>query len=211
MNNRPSQELQPLINLQENSSNFFINFQNKFSKNMMCKSGCSKCCYVDISVFEVEAKLIIEWVMFLTPVKKKEFLATLELPESSEKQNTLGKKSKPCSFLRNDICAIYEVRPTICRTQGLPLQYKVSENKNQVQLAVDVCPLNFTQENSLPERADWLDLDRLNALQSIAENFYQKNKKDAYKMINNLKNKQGRITLRKLNEFLIKALKSESI
>ncbi|BBH51908.1 YkgJ family cysteine cluster protein [Fluviispira sanaruensis] len=211
MNNCLAKELQPLVNLQENSSNFFNKFQDKFFNNMQCKSGCSKCCYVDISIFEVEAKSIIEWVKFLTPNKKKELLTTLESSASPEKQNTLGKKNKPCSFLRNDICTIYEVRPTICRTQGLPLQYKVSDVKNQVQLAVDVCPLNFTEENSLPDRADWLDLDRLNALQSIAENFYQKNKKTDLENAINLKNKQGRVTLKKLEQFLLNALKSNSI
>ena len=98
MNNCLSKELQPLVNLQENSSNFFNKFQDKFSKNMQCKSGCSKCCYVDISIFEVEAKSIIEWVKFLTPSDKKELLATLESPVSPEKQNTLGKKISHVPF-----------------------------------------------------------------------------------------------------------------
>lgn len=169
-----SPSLQPLRNLQKNCSDFFSQFYSKYQSKMDCRLGCSKCCYVDLSVFEAEAVAIIEWVIFLSAQEKQDLLTELSFPESPEQKNTLGKKSKACAFLRSGKCAIYEARPTICRTQGLPLQYKISDVKNQVQLAVDTCPLNFTEENSMPDRAEWLDLDRLNSLQSIAENFYQK-------------------------------------
>ena len=202
-----SSSLQPITNLQINSSDFFANFHAKHLNNMSCRLGCSKCCFVDLSIYQSEAYVILEWVNFLSSEEKQNLLNELNVPESSEQKNTLGKKSKPCAFLRNGKCTIYEVRPTICRTQGLPLQYKISDEKNQVQLAVDVCPLNFTQEKSLPDREEWLDLDRLNALQSIAENFFQKNNLEIKKIeIEKILNKKSRVPLGKLKDFILNIL-----
>jgi uncharacterized protein len=202
-----SSSLQPITNLQKNSSDFFTNFHTKHLNNMSCRLGCSKCCYVELTIFQAEAYAILEWVNFLSLDEKQNLLNELNVPESPEQKNTLGKINKPCAFLRNGKCAIYEVRPTICRTQGLPLQYKISDEKNQVQLAVDVCPLNFTEENSLPDRVEWLDLDRLNALQSIAENFFQKNNSEIkQKEIEKIINKQHRVPLKKLKDFILNVL-----
>ncbi|APJ02707.1 YkgJ family cysteine cluster protein [Silvanigrella aquatica] len=206
----PSSSLRPVVQLQKNSSDFFLSFFKKYENNMECRLGCSKCCYVDLSIFQSEAYVIVEWVNFLSSEEKQNLLNELCESESSPQKNTLGKTSSPCAFLNNGKCTIYDVRPNICRTQGLPLQYKISDVKNQVQLAVDVCPLNFTQENSMPERPEWLDLDRLNALQSIAENFFQKNNQDAkLTELENLVNKEGRIPLRKLKKFIVEMLKKE--
>ncbi len=200
---QPPSTMQPIANLQKNSSDFFKNFFAKHLNHMSCRLGCSKCCYVELSIFQSEAYIILEWVNFLSSEEKQNFLNELNVPELQEQKNTLGKLNKPCAFLRNGKCTIYEVRPTICRTQGLPLQYKISDEKNQVQLAVDVCPLNFTEENSLPSRHEWLDLDRLNALQSIAENFFQKNNSEIKQNeIEKIINKQHRVPLRKLKDFI---------
>lgn len=209
MNHEPPIELQPIANLHKNCTNFFEKFHEKHLKNMSCKLGCSKCCYVDISIFQVEAYIIINWLYLLDQEKKHKILEQLKASDNLEQQNTKKSKQKPCVFLHNDGCSIYEVRPAICRTQGLPLQYKISSDKNQENLAVDVCPLNFTQENSLPEKAEWLDLDRLNILISIAENFFYKNKTDSNiildsKFINN----QDRVSLKDLKKFIINYLEN---
>lgn len=212
MTNKLSSSLQPIISLQKNSSEFFSNFYEKHSNNMSCRLGCSKCCYVDLTIFQAEAYRIIEWVNFLSIEDKQNLLQEFKKSEMPEQKNTSGKLNKPCSFLREEKCSIYEVRPTICRTQGLPLQYKISDEKNQIQLAVDHCPLNFKEESSLPEKAEWLDLDRLNALQSIAENFYLKNnEKEKNIEFEKLKNKKDRVSLRKLKEFILVILENDKI
>jgi uncharacterized protein len=204
----PSSSLKPIVNLQKNSSDFFKNFYSKHFNNMSCRLGCSKCCYVELSIFQSEAYVILEWVNFLSLEEKQNLLNELNSPEQPEQNNTLGKLSKSCAFLCKGKCTIYEVRPTICRTQGLPMQYKISDKRNQVQIAVDVCPLNFKEENSLPDRFEWLDLDRLTALQSIAENFFQKNNREVkQKEIDKIINKQYRVSLRKLKDFILNVLK----
>ena len=51
----------PIVTLQENASGFFEKIAQKHSDKMKCKKGCSKCCQIDISVFEIEADRIEEW------------------------------------------------------------------------------------------------------------------------------------------------------
>lgn len=47
-----------------------------------------------------------------------------------------------CAFLdKNDACRIYENRPYVCRTQGLPLRWFDEIEDELVELR-DICPLN---------------------------------------------------------------------
>ena len=65
-----------------------------------------------------------------------------------------------CPMLIDDRCAIYESRPLICRTQGLPLLLEAEDGGAEV----DFCPLNFTAPeatNDLDE-AHLVPLDDLN-------------------------------------------------
>ena len=69
-------------------------------------------------------------------------------------KNSETKKNK-CSFLLNGECTIYENRPVICRTHGLPLLYMNDDDNWELY----VCDLNFsdydlkefTDENTYPQ------------------------------------------------------------
>lgn len=139
----------PVITLQENASEFFDKIQKKHSAVMECKAGCSKCCMTDISVFEIEADRITDWFSALNESSKVELITKWKEPVEKE----------ACTFLYQGQCSIYEARPLICRTQGLPL-YVASDN------VLDYCPLNFKEGD--PEKADWLNLERMNTLLSFA-------------------------------------------
>ncbi len=139
----------PIESLQENASGFFDKVYQKYSSQMKCSKGCSKCCMTDISIFEVEAQRIRDWFKILSVDQQKNLIENWTTP------NPVG----ACHFLINDRCSIYEARPVICRTQGAPLFIK-SEN------LLDYCPLNFESED--PDKADWLNLERLNTLLSFA-------------------------------------------
>ncbi len=159
----------PVITLQENASEFFDKTQKKHSAQMECKAGCSKCCMTDISVFEIESDRIQEWFD----------------SQAEEIQNNLKTKwqtpveAGACTFLYEGQCSIYEARPLICRTQGLPL-FVASEN------VLDYCPLNFKAGD--PEKNDWLNLERMNTLLSFAAKTTKR---------------EGRVRLKKLKEKLI--------
>ena len=116
---------------------------------MKCKEGCSKCCYTDISIFRVESENLKSWVESLSIDEKSKLQDLWKTP------NDKG----ACTFLYNDRCSVYPARPVICRTQGVPL-FVASEN------ALDYCPLNF--EAGDPPKEDWLNLERLNTMLSLA-------------------------------------------
>ena len=139
----------PIVSLQENASGFFDKIAEKHPTQMECKQGCSKCCQTDISVFEIESERITDWFSGLTIENQEELKLLWGTPQQ------VGY----CTFLYKDQCTIYEARPLICRTQGLPL-FVASEN------VLDYCPLNFKAGD--PPKEDWLNLERMNTLLSFA-------------------------------------------
>lgn len=111
--------------------------ENNHRKHMMCKAGCDLCC-MDYSVFPIEFEFI------LSELKKK------AKPEINTKA-----KEEDCIFLNDHKCSIYDARPIICRTHGLPLLYT---NEND-EWELSACELNFTdfpfeefsEENTYPQ------------------------------------------------------------
>jgi len=135
-----------------------VEFEEKLSRptreKLQCQKGCSQCCYVDLSVFEIEARAIINWFEQLTPTQRLAWLKKTQTPL----------KDGACAFLRDEQCIIYEARPLICRTQGLPLQFLNELNES----TLDICPLNDKAIESL-ESHDVLNLDLLNKVLSQLE------------------------------------------
>lgn len=102
------------------------------AKNMVCKKGCFACCEDHLEVFGVEAE-------------------NIRRNESDVLKNEKPHPAGMCAFLSSEgACRIYENRPFVCRTQGLPLLL----TNEQGEKLKDVCPLNFTEEtiDSIPEK-----------------------------------------------------------
>lgn len=158
--------------------------EKNYPQGMTCKNGCSRCCYVDLSVFTVEAQYIRDWFSGLESSKKTD-IAELWKKEVRTQENFFGKTVEACPFLKDESCTIYEARPVICRTQGLPLKF-TEDNEP----AVDACPLNF--ENDELEFEDCLDLDRLNLILATLQR---------------QSGAEGRVRLKDLLEELIKTQK----
>jgi len=70
------------------------------SKYTPCKKGCSACCHYDVSVSALE----IEYIEKMTNHQRTPLIGSSE--------NFLG---KPCPFLIDNTCSIYEFRPFACR------------------------------------------------------------------------------------------------
>lgn len=192
-----------VVGLHENVSAFFDQFYEKYSAEMKCGLGCSQCCVQGLSVFPVEAQLIQEWVLSLSEMEKKSLISTWKKNTTEPTQ-----QAKKCEFLSNDTCSIYAARPTICRSQGLPLRVKsatgvVVSDENDFELSM--CELNFVDENKIPNPSEWLDLDRLNTLLSIAQNYSEK--EIISSDVNGLKDAQtGRVRLADLFDHLLQKL-----
>ena len=82
------------------------------------------CCVDDLTVFEVEAANIRQ--------------AHQDLLETATPHATGA-----CAFLDHEgACRIYENRPYVCRTQGLPLRWLDEDASGEFIEFRDICPLN---------------------------------------------------------------------
>lgn len=98
------------------------------AERLQCQRGCSSCCVDGITIWNVEAENI-----------RQNFAELL----INDTPNTRG----GCAFLdENGGCRIYQSRPYVCRTQGLPLRW-LDEIENEIYELRDICPLN---ENGIP-------------------------------------------------------------
>ena len=90
-------------------------------ERLACKPGCSACCVDDITVWEAEADLI-----------RKRHAALL--------RDGAPHAAGACAFLDDEgACRIYDSRPYVCRTQGLPIRWIDHDAGVEHR---DICELN---------------------------------------------------------------------
>jgi uncharacterized protein len=101
-----------------------------------CKRGCAGCCVDGLTVFEIEA----------APIRRV-FAALL----ATGVPHAVG----ACAFLdEHGGCRVYQERPYVCRTQGLPLRWLAAESDADAEGNEDadivehrdICPLNEAGE-----------------------------------------------------------------
>lgn len=111
---------------------FFADVARLHGDQMACKPGCTECCHPALSVVRVEALAILLALSRLT-----------EAERAPLREAAADAGRARCPLLAPDErCAVYPLRPLICRTHGLP----VLEDEG-----VSLCPLNF--RDGIPEDA----------------------------------------------------------
>ncbi len=162
---------------------FFAAVAARHPTALRCQAGCHGCCQAGLSVCAIEAAAIRAHLRALSPVEAERLRA---LAARRLHHATTAEPSEPaasCVFLRDDgHCAIYPVRPLVCRSQGLPLSYSAQlipaqalRFSAQDGRAVVCCPLNFSQdaasgdarEAAPPRAADILDAERVDLLLAL--------------------------------------------
>ncbi len=116
-----------------------------------CGPGCEACCHVRIGVFPVEAAPIRDALARLAdrdPALRARVRAQADDPDHADR----------CALLVDGRCAVYDDRPLICRSHGLPIAVTPLDPAAPPQL--DHCPLNFRDE--APPQASILRLDAVN-------------------------------------------------
>lgn len=118
---------------------------SEFAGEIVCSKGCDSCCR-HISVFWVEAVSMARALGDL-PKDQADFVI-------GQARSATGEDA--CPLLHRGACLLYDQRPIICRTHGLPILTGETSPRT-----IDFCPRNFQQLESIPGSAV-IDLDRLN-------------------------------------------------
>jgi Fe-S-cluster containining protein len=114
-----------------------------------CRSGCDRCCHVRLSVFWVEAEGILHALARLAETDP-------ELRQRVREQADDPQHADRCTMLVDGRCAIYDVRPLICRSHGLPIAVEDDDGSYDVRW----CELNYTDASPPPDST--LRLDAVN-------------------------------------------------
>ena len=116
----------------------------RYRTNLMCRKGCDLCCRRKFSVSAVEAYSIA--ALFH------------ELPAAV--RQAVRKPKQSCAFLLDGACSVYDSRPVICRTYGLPSLHRNEKGDGEISW----CELNFTNApGDFAFQVDGiLDIDTLN-------------------------------------------------
>jgi len=111
------------------------------SERLQCRRGCSACCLDDLTVTRIEAERILRAHPDLL-------------------QNEMPHPVGGCAFLgEQGECRVYEDRPYVCRSQGLPLRIIFENEAGEIEERRDICPLNLEDGpplESLDEDDCWL-------------------------------------------------------
>lgn len=120
-------------------------------QHINCRRGCFLCCVPPETLFRIEGELVRDAVGGLSEEQRERIRERVE-----DSERTL------CPLLEDGACSIYESRPMICRTQGLPL----AQQNGDEAFELDYCRLNFVtvpQDFEL-ERRHILNLDGTNEI-----------------------------------------------
>jgi uncharacterized protein len=126
-----------------------------FPEQISCRPGCDSCCR-HLSIFAVEADAL------------RHALAALSLAEAAllRRRAASADPDAGCPLLHEGLCRLYQARPIICRTHGLPLLIN-----RDGESGVDFCPENFRDLPSIPGSAV-INLERLNEMLSAINALY---------------------------------------
>jgi hypothetical protein len=144
-----------LVTLRRRVDDHFDAALRRSPEQMQCRLGCSLCCHQRFGVFEVEAHRVRAALGRLgrtQPLVRERVRQQADDPAARDR----------CALLVDDRCAVYDERPLICRTHGLPT--RVREGADEPG-SLHGCPKNFTTQ--APPAASVLELGAVNAPLSV--------------------------------------------
>ena len=136
----------------DRADGFFRSVLQSQRENLQCGRGCSLCCYGLFEIGAADIPVLAEGLEQLHPMRRRkiirraaEIVATSCHPNirestPAEKDEFFGRTASiACPNLsESGKCMIYEHRPLVCRTFGLPL-------REGDRYLGDVCDLNFNE------------------------------------------------------------------
>jgi Fe-S-cluster containining protein len=116
---------------------FFDRVLARHAAAMQCQRGCSDCCHQRLTVTAIEAAHI-QAAIAARPAGVRATLARQAAAAPLDRCAALDDRGQ---------CAIYEARPLVCRSHGVPVRQR---HDGRHHLAViEVCPHNFSDTPDL--------------------------------------------------------------
>jgi|UniRef100_A0A7C3SHI3 Fe-S-cluster containining protein len=94
--------------------------ENPLPHPLACRPGCDFCCYNQIEVTPLEAFAIWDYIgNWSSPerarLQKKVAISAAKKARMTKAEVARARRQFPCPFLKDRLCAIYPVRPLLCR------------------------------------------------------------------------------------------------
>ena len=136
-----------------------------YEEDFNCALGCHSCCLPDLGVSPIEARAIKAHLASHPDLVER--LRSLDLADPHQ--------GTRCRLLDSDgHCMIYEVRPFMCRSHGAPHLIQIDEKRE----GIDACHLNFTRGFDHLAPGDWINLENLNVLLALMNQYEAREKGD---------------------------------
>ncbi len=144
----------------------FSSVMREQPRNLQCGRGCSLCCYGLFEIGSGDVAMVAEGLASLHPQRRKKVIRrALEIVGLTNHPNLreCSPEEKERFFEESDslacpnlddsgACLIYENRPLVCRTFGLPL-------RDGARYLGDICDLNFGDSTKKERDAAAWDLE----------------------------------------------------
>ena len=135
---------------------FFAKVAGSQPAQLQCGRGCSLCCYGLFEIGAGDVAVLAEGLASLHPMRRKKIVRrALEIVDANaglEPREAFFEKTANVACPNLDetgSCMMYEHRPIVCRTFGLPI-------RDGAEYIGDICELNFkTAAQADKERAAW--------------------------------------------------------
>lgn len=149
-------------NLVEKVDAFCERVSEKYADEIACAKGCSECCKKILSFFRVEFFSIVDYI-------QKNHIDESIIIDNIDA--ILSKNSRACPLLHNDECLIYDARPIICRTFGLPAIVVDDEGET---IDLQICDKNFVKKGLKLEKEYIININTLNSMLFIINSAFVK-------------------------------------
>jgi uncharacterized protein len=131
---------------------FFARVEARHGDDMQCRTGCSDCCHVRLTVTSVEAAAIRAEVGSW-PAERRRTLMDVGPGDRCAALDGAGR------------CKIYAARPLVCRSQGAPIRFGAKSLP-----VLPACGHNFTHTQPDPDCV--LDQETLSAILFAVDRHY---------------------------------------
>jgi Fe-S-cluster containining protein len=149
---------------------FFDKVATRLPEQLECRKGCTMCCHGLFEIGGADVALVADGVRSLAPPvravvveRARRLVDDLAQPNlrdcTPEEKESFFERAEdtPCPALdETGACVIYEHRPVVCRTFGLPL-------RDSTRYIGEECELNFTTATDAEKRSaawnlEWEDV-----------------------------------------------------